>query len=155
MTLNTWVYIHWPARSWLKTFGQFWCSGGGYWCAIFPDWCKPGAEVGLGCFLGIGWPVHRNQKLVLEIPFFGFKILFFGENMVLRFHFLVLRFHFLGLRSVDEISARFPRNCQRNPKWWSQQCITMCLSIFPPSHQNWPPGQFFLANQGFKHICFL
>lgn len=92
-------------------------TGGGYWCAIFPDWCKPGAEVGLGCFLGIGWPVHRNQKLVLEIPFFGFKILFFGENMVLRFHFLVLRFHFLGLRSVDEISARFPRNCQRNPKW--------------------------------------
>ena len=111
------THIYWPARSWLKTFGQFWCTGGGYWCAIFPDWCKPGAEVGLGCFLGIGWPVHRNQKLVLEIPFFGFKILFFGENMVLRFHFLVLRFHFLGLRSVDEISVRFPRNCQRNPKW--------------------------------------
>ena len=110
------IYIGQPVAG-LKRLASFGARGGGYWCAIFPDWCKPGAEVGLGCFLGIGWPVHRNQKLVLEIPFFGFKILFFGENMVLRFHFLVLRFHFLGLRSVDEISARFPRNCQRNPKW--------------------------------------
>ena len=97
----------WPARSWLKTFGQFWCTGGGFWCAIFPDWCKPGAEVGLGCFLGIGWPVHRNQKLVLEIPFFGFKILFLGENMVLRFQFVVLRFHFLGSEVLMKILQDF------------------------------------------------
>jgi hypothetical protein len=69
---------------------------GGYWCTILPDWCKPGARVGLGRFLCIGWPVHGKKK-VLENHLFHVKNPLLGENSVLRNHFL-------GLGNFDETS---------------------------------------------------
>ena len=80
---------------------------------LVQTWCRGGS----GLFFGHRLAGAQKPKTGVGNPFFRVQKFFFGENMVLRFHFLVLRFHFLGLRSVDEISARFPRNCQRNPKW--------------------------------------
>ena len=70
---------------------------------LVQTWCRGGS----GPFLCIGWSVHGNKKMVLEIiffgagnPFFGAGNQFFGEN-------LVLEIHFLGVGNLDESSGRF------------------------------------------------
>ena len=79
-------------------------GGGGVWCTIFPDWCKPGAEVGPGHFLCMGWSVHGNKKMVLEINFFGAGNQFFGAGNHFFGENLVLEIHCLGFGNFDETS---------------------------------------------------
>ena len=63
----------------------------------FLDWCKPGAEVGPGHFLCMGWSVHGNKKMVLEINF-----------LVLEIHFLVKIWCWKSIFRGSEILMKLP-----------------------------------------------
>ena len=99
------IYIAEPLVG-LKRLASFGARGGGMvhdFSRLVQTWCRGGS----GPFLCIGWSVHGNKKMVLEIiffgagnPFFGAGNQFFGEN-------LVLEIHFLGFGNLDEISGRF------------------------------------------------
>ena len=86
------------APTWLKTFGQFWCTGGGVlvrdFSRLVQTWCRGGSGLFFGHRLagaqkpktGVGNPFFRVQnsffwgKHGAEISFFGVKISFFGAQ---------------------------------------------------------------------------
>ena len=89
----------------LKRLASFGARGGVVhdFSRLVQTWCRGGS----GPFLCIGWSVHGNKKMVLEIIFFGAGNPFFGAGNQLFGENLVLEIHFLGVGNLDESSGRF------------------------------------------------
>ena len=115
-------YIYCQAPGWLKTFGQFWCLGGGgggarlvqTWClAVFcasTSWCwKTPLLVSNFNFLVKSW--------CWESIFWGSECIFGGSETLMKL-----------LEGFHEVAREAWR-------WWRQRCV--CF-YFPPLHQNWP-----------------
>ena len=81
------IYIAEPLVG-LKRLASFGARGGG-WCTIFPDWCKPGAEVGPGHFCASAGRCTETRKWCWKSFF-----------LVLEIHFLVLEINFLITRDT-------------------------------------------------------
>ena len=127
---SSWITMikHCQASGWLKTFGQFWCLGGG----VVHDWCKPGVwPFFVHRLAGVGKPLFWCQisifwwKVGAENPFFGVQNAFFGVRK-LWWNFLRVSMKLPGKHGGGEVND-------------------VCVFISPPCTKT---GQTFKANQG-------
>ena len=69
----SWSWWWWFAKplAGLKRLASFGARGGGIGARFFPDWCKPGARVGLGRFLCIAIRCPEQEMWCWKTPFLG------------------------------------------------------------------------------------
>ena len=103
--------LAWPAPGWLQTCGQFWCTGGGYWCTFFPT--------GANLVQGWVWAVFcASAGRCTEIKTWCWKITFRCQKSIIWWKFGAEN-QFWGSEILMKFLEGFREVAGEAWRWWS------------------------------------